>query len=95
MIDDDRHVTKLKGYVFKMDNQLGPIVQHTELGSVLHAGLDGAGLKGIETCIHTAETMQVKLHCSADTATTLLIGYTPIQNKKCNVWGKKKGQMII
>ena len=28
------------------------------------------------------------LHCSPETVTTLLIGYTPIQNKKSKVWKK-------
>ena len=46
MTDDDRHVTKFKSYMFKTDNQLGPIVEHTELCSVLRARLDGAGLRG-------------------------------------------------
>ena len=46
MIVDDRHVTKFKSYMFKTDNQLGPIVEHTELYSVLRARLDGAGLRG-------------------------------------------------
>ena len=31
-------------------------------------------------CIHMAES----LHCSPETITTLLIGYTPIQNNKLN-----------
>ena len=26
------------------------------------------------------------LYCSSDTTTTLLLGYTPIQNKKFKVW---------
>ena len=34
---------------------------------------------GLDTCICMAKC----LHCSPETITTLLIGYTPIQNKKC------------
>ena len=32
----------------------------------------------VDTCIHMAESF----HCSPETITTLLIGHTPIQNKK-------------
>ena len=32
----------------------------------------------MDTCIRVAES----LHCSPETVTVLLIGYTPIQNKK-------------
>ena len=35
-------------------------------------------------CICMAES----LHCSPETITTLLLGYTPIQKKKFYVWGK-------
>ena len=41
------------------------------------------------TCICMAEF----LHCSPETTTTLLIGYTPKQNKKLKVWGKKKSHL--
>ena len=34
------------------------------------------------------------LHCSPETITTLLIDYTPIQNKKLNVWRKKKDKLF-
>ena len=46
MTDDDHHVTKFKSYMFKTDNQLGPIVEHTELCSVLRTRLGGGGLRG-------------------------------------------------
>ena len=50
-----------------------------ELCSVLCGSLDGRGSWGrMDTCICMAES----LHCSPETATTLLIGHTPIQNKK-------------
>ena len=40
--------------------------------------LDGTGVWGrMDTCIYMAES----LCCSSETTTTLLIGYTPIQNK--------------
>jgi len=29
-------------------------------------------------------------HCSLETTTTLLVGYTPIKNKKFKVWGELK-----
>ena len=32
----------------------------------------------MDTCIYMAES----LHCSPETVTTLLIGYTPVQNEK-------------
>ena len=39
----------------------------------------GVGFGGrVDTCICMTES----LHCSPETATTLLISYTPIQNKK-------------
>jgi len=41
----------------------------------------------MNTCIYMAES----LHCSLESATTLLIGYTPIQNKKF----KKKQKYIF
>ena len=40
----------------------------------------------MDTCICTAEC----LSCSSETTTALLIGYTPIQNKKLKVWGEKR-----
>ena len=50
-----------------------------ELFSMLWGSLDGRGVWGeIDTCICMAES----LHCSPEINTTLLIGYTPIQNKK-------------
>ena len=42
----------------------------------------------MDTCIYMAES----LHSSPETTTTLLISYTPIQNKKFKVWGKKQQQ---
>ena len=36
----------------------------------------------MDTCICMAES----LHCSPETITTLLIGYTPIQNVEKRVW---------
>ena len=54
-----------------------------ELCSMLCAqccpSLDGTGVWGrMDTCIRMAES----LHCSPETITTLLISYSPIQNKK-------------
>ena len=65
--------------MFKIDNQQGPTVQHRELRSMLCGILDGKGVQGrMDTCIGMNESL-----CSSpETITTLLIGYTPIQNKK-------------
>ena len=57
--------------IFKMANQKGPTIQC--------GNLDGSGFwDRMDTCIYIAES----LHCSPETITTLLIDYTPIQNKK-------------
>ena len=40
----------------------------------------------MNTCISMAES----LHCSPEITITLLIGYTPIQNKKFKIWKKKR-----
>lgn len=48
-----------------------------ELRSVLHGSLDGRGVwRRIDTCVCRAESF----HCSRETI-TLLISYTPTQNK--------------
>ena len=50
-----------------------------KLCSILCGSLDGRGVWGrIVTCLCMAEP----LHSLPETITTLLIGYTPIQNKK-------------
>ena len=50
-----------------------------ELCSMLCGSLDGKGVGGrMGMCIYMAES----LHCSPETITTLLIGYTSVQNKK-------------
>ena len=65
--------------VFKMDNQQGPTAQQRELCSVLCGSLDGRGFEGrVDACICMAESF----HHSPETITTLLIGYTLIQNRK-------------
>ena len=62
-----------------MDNQQGPTVQHMELCLMFCASLDGRGVWGrMDTGLCVAESL---LH-SPETVTTLLIGYTPVQNKK-------------
>ena len=67
------------GLPFKMDNQQGPTVQHREHCSMLCGSLDGRGVWGrMDACICMAES----LCYPPETITTLLIGYTPIQNKK-------------
>ena len=62
-----------------MDNQHRPTVQHMEHYSVLCGSLDGRGVWG--ECIHlhiwlSLFTVHLKL-----SEHSLLIGYTPIQNK--------------
>ena len=78
--------------ILKMDNQQRPIEQHMELCSTLCASLNGRGIWGrMDTCICMAKS----LCCSAKTATTLLIGYTPIQNKKFKVTNKKNKELPL
>ena len=76
--------------IFKMDNQQGPTVKHMELGSMLCGSLDGTGVWRMDTCVCMAKS----LHCSPEAITTLLSGYTPIQNKKFknikNIFFKKR-----
>ena len=65
--------------IFKMGDQQGPTVQHMELCSILCGRLDGRGVCGRrDPCICMTEF----LRCSPETTTTLLIGYTPVQNEK-------------
>ena len=65
--------------IFKMYNQQGPTVYHIELYSVLCNSLDGREVWGrMVICICMAESP----HISPETVTTLLIGYTTMQNKK-------------
>ena len=76
----------LEGHVHtaicKMDNQQGPIVQHMELCSMLCPSLDGSGVWGrIDSYICMAESLSFL----PETITTLLIGCTPIQNKKFRI----------
>ena len=53
--------------------------KHRRLCSVLCGSLDGTGIwRRMDTRIWMAKS----LHWSPETTTTLLIGYTPIQNKK-------------
>ena len=71
---------------FKMENQQEPTLLHMELCSILCGSLDGREVWGrVDTCICVAES----LCCSPEIITTLLIGYTPIPNKKL----KKKTQL--
>ena len=68
----------LHAAILKTDNQQGPPVERMELCSTLCGRLDGRGVRRrMDTCMCMAES----LHCSPETITTLLIGYTPIQNK--------------
>ena len=50
----------------------------------------GVGFGGDRICIHMTEF----LHCSPPTTTTLLIGYTPTQNKKFKVWKNKQNKIL-
>ena len=63
----------------KMDNQQGPPVHHRELCSMLCGSLDGRGVWGrMDTCMCMAQS----LCCPPETITTLLIGCSPVLNKK-------------
>ena len=58
--------------------------------------LDGRGVWGrMDTCLCMAES----LHCSPETTTTLLTGYTPVQNvlvlKKIKIKIKNKTDLLI
>ena len=62
-----------------MDNQQGPTTQHMELCSGICGSLDGRGVwGGMDTCVCMTES----LHCSPETFTMLLIGYTPTYTHK-------------
>jgi len=72
--------SKVRAYIFEMDNQQGPSVQHRELCSVLCTSLDGKGVFGrMDACVCIAES----LSCSPDII--LSISSTQIQNKKFKV----------
>ena len=62
-----------------MDHQQGPAVERGELCSVLRGGQDERGAWGrMDTWVYMAES----LHCSPETITALLLGYTPKTNKQ-------------
>ena len=66
-------------------------LEHRELCSMLCGSLDGTGVWGrMDTCIYMADF----LCCSPETTTTLLISYTPIQNKTFQFKKKKKKEEI-
>ena len=54
------------------------------------AWMEAGSWRRMGICICMTES----LHSSPKTTTTLLIGYTPIQNKRFKVWGKKKNIYI-
>ena len=59
---------------------------------MLCGSLDGRGVwEGMDTCISMAEF----LCCVPESIKTLLIGYTPIQNKKFNIKKKCIKAMIL
>ena len=63
-----------------------------QLCSVLYASLDGKGLWGrMDTCICMVESPP----CPPETTIPLLIGYTPIQNKKLQVKNKLEKKRTI
>ena len=62
---------------FKMDNQQGPTVENMELCSVLYGSVDG---KRVWERMDTRVRMAEALHCSPETATTLLIGYVLVSH---------------
>ena len=73
--------------VFHMENQQGPAGQHRALCSKSCGSLDGRGVWGrMDTCTCVAEP----LHCSPETITSLLMNYSPMQNKKFKILFKFK-----
>ena len=65
-----------------MDNQQGPTKKERKLCSMFCGSLDwGEGGGRMDTRMCTAES----LHCSPETITTLVIGYTSTQDKKFKV----------
>ena len=67
--------------IFKVDTQQGPTEEHRELCSVSGGSLGGRGVWGrMDRWVCMAES----LCCAPETITTLLAGYTPIQNLKTN-----------
>ena len=60
------------------NNQQGPSVQHREFCSMSSGSLEGRGVWGrMDTCICKAESL-----CYTPETITLLISYTPIQNRR-------------
>ena len=58
---------------------------------MLHGSLDGKGAWGrMDTCICMAES----LPCPPETITILLMGYTPIKNKKIKRKEKEKNSLL-
>ena len=74
--------------MFKMDNQQGPTVWHTELSSVLCGSLDGVGELRENGYMHMYGW---GLCCSPVNITTLLISYTP-SFPKCTTLIMRKHQ---
>jgi len=73
--------------VFKMDNRQGPILYSTENSAQCHvAAWMGGEFRGewlhLYMYIYMYMCMAESLCCSPETITTLLIGCTPVQNKK-------------
>ena len=70
--------------LFKMGSQQGSTIQHRELCSVFCGSLDGRGVWGkMNGCVWLSPfAAHLKLSQRCSSITTLLIGYTPIQNKK-------------
>ena len=64
--------------ILKMENQQGPTAQHMELCLMLCGSLGGMGVwQGMDTCVCMTESLLL----SPESITTLLTGYTSIQNK--------------
>ena len=76
----------------KVDNQQGPTVLHIELYSTLYGSLNQRGVWGrMGTCICMTEPL-----CRPpETITTLLIGFTLIQNKKLKKKRKKERYTVL
>ena len=77
--------------LFTVGSQQGSAVQHRELCSVFCGSLDGRGVWGKWMDVYVwlgPFAAHLKLPQCCSSITTLLIGYTPIQNKKFLKWEK-------
>ena len=87
-LDGQVHTTTLQ-----VDNQQEPTAQHMELCSMLRGSLGGMEVwQRMDTCVCMTESLLL----SPETITTLLISYTPIQNKMLKkIWKSHRLQPFL